>query len=107
MFDVKQAQENDHIGTHLVSRTDAMSIWHVRLAPGEVLPPHRHDRPYFWTVTTDGKGRAQYGDGRIVEVDYTAGDTQHHAETPETHFVHDLTNIGETDLIFVTVEFNP
>lgn len=106
----EQASEygNDRIGTDLVLDTGAMRIWHLRLAPGETIAPHRHDRPYFWTVTTDGKGRSRFDDGRDVLVTYTSGDTGHFADlNAQTRFVHDLTNIGNTELVFVTVEFNP
>jgi N-ethylmaleimide reductase len=96
----------NRIGTHLVLDTQVMKVWHIRLMPGDVLPPHRHDHPYLWTVLTDGKGRASYGDGRVAEVDYKAGDTQYFAELSADHsFTYDLANIGETELLFATIEF--
>lgn len=105
--EIAQARSNDRIGTALVLETSAMRIWHLRLAPGETLPPHRHDRPYFWTVLTDGTGRSRFGDGRVADITYRAGDTRHFGHLgAESGFVHDLTNTGETDLVFVTVEFN-
>lgn len=98
--------ENDKIGTALVYSQEGMWVWHLRLAPGETLPPHRHDRPYFWTVLTDGRGRSRYDDGRTVDVTYVAGDTRNFPNlTAENAFVHDLRNIGSSDLLFVTVEF--
>lgn len=101
-------QGSDQIGTKLVLDTDAMRVWHLRLAPGETIGPHRHDRPYFWTVMTDGEGRSRFSDGRDVRVTYKSGDTGHFPElSADTRFVHDLTNIGDTELVFVTVEFNP
>lgn len=97
----------DQIGTELVLDTDAMRVWHLRLAPGETIGPHRHDRPYFWTVMTDGEGRSRFEDGRDARVTYRSGDTGHFPElNAETRFVHDLTNVGDTELVFVTVEFN-
>lgn len=104
--DIAAARGNDRIGTDLVAETDGMRIWHLRLAPGASLPAHRHDRPYFWTVLTDGKARSRYGDGRVVDLTYRKGQTQHFPDlTAETGFVHDLTNTGTTELVFVTVEF--
>lgn len=101
------AGRNDRIGTVLVSETPTTRVWHMRLAPGERLPAHRHDRPYFWTILTDGIGRSRYGNGTVVDVTYRAGDTRHFPDlTPEKGFVHDLTNTGHTDLVFVTVEYN-
>ena len=78
----------------------------LKLASGETLPAHRHDHPYFWTVLTDGSARSRQDDGRIVEVTYTAGQTRYFPDlSASTAFVHDLTNTGEDDLVFVTVEF--
>ncbi|MCY1293410.1 hypothetical protein D9M70_426690 [compost metagenome] len=38
---------------------------------------------------------------------YRAGDTRHFSDlTPETAFVHDLTNTGDAELVFVTAEFS-
>ncbi len=97
---------SDQIGTHLVLETDTMRIWHIYLGPGETLAAHRHDRPYFWTVVTDGLGRAHFGDSHSADVTYRAGDTKYFADlSDDNSFTHDLTNLGSSDLIFVTVEF--
>lgn len=103
---VEAGRGNDRIGTQLVFEGDGMRVWHLRLAAGETLPPHRHDRPYFWTVLTAGQGRSRYDDGRVVDVAYQPGDTSHFADLSAVNaFVHDLTNTGDTELVFVTVEF--
>ena len=60
---------------------------------------------YFWTALTAGAARSHYHDGRIAEVSYAAGDTQHHRYGPGEFMIHDLENIGETELVFATVEF--
>jgi beta-alanine degradation protein BauB len=100
-------RSNDRIGTELHLETDGMRIWHLRLMPGQRIPYHRHDRPYFWSVTTDGKGRSHFDDGRIVDIDYKKGESKYFNDlSPENMFVHDLTNIGDAELVFVTVEFN-
>ncbi|OCP00048.1 MULTISPECIES: cupin domain-containing protein [unclassified Ensifer] len=103
-----EAAINDRIGTELVHEGAGLRVWHLRLQPGETLGPHRHDRPYFWTALTDGTARARSGDGRTTDVIYRAGDTRHFSDlTPATAFVHDLTNTGDAELVFVTVEFAP
>jgi hypothetical protein len=38
-------------------------------------------------------------------VDYQAGDTKHLSFGPGEFMIHDLENIGSTDLLFTTVEF--
>ena len=75
--DISAGRQNANIGTELVMETDAMRVWHLRLAPGETIPAHRHDRPYVWTILTDGQGISQFDDGRVLEVTYKAGDTKH------------------------------
>ena len=101
-----KAWGNDRIGTDLVHESGGLRVWHLRLAPGETLAAHCHDRPYLWTVLTDGKAISRYGDGRVVEVVYRAGDTRHFPDLGRMDiFVHDLTNTGNTELVFVTVEF--
>ena len=99
---------NGLIGTALVLEDRGMRVWHLRLAPGETLAAHRHDRPYFWTALTAGQGRSRYGDGSVADVTYQAGDTRYFPDLgPHKAFVHDLTNTGTAELVFVTAEFDP
>lgn len=97
---------NDQIGTALVLEDGGLRVWHLRLAPGETMAAHCHDRPYLWTVLTPGKAISRYDDGRVVKVVYRAGDTCYFRDLGQKDtFVHDLTNTGDTELIFVTIEF--
>ena len=96
---------NREVGSNVVSETSAVRIWHLTLRPGERAPFHRHCEPYFWTVLGDGRSRSYYADGTVRVADYRAGDTKHFQLSEENFMVHDLENIGETTLSFVTVEF--
>jgi beta-alanine degradation protein BauB len=100
---------NGHVGTWLVSETERGRVWHLTLRPGERLPFHRHVLDYFWTVTSPGggKGRSHYGDGRVADVDYAEGDTRHMTFAAGESMIHDLENIGDAPLSFVTVEYLP
>jgi hypothetical protein len=80
-------------------------VWHLSLEPRERIGFHTHVLDYFWTAMTSGKARSRYGDGEIREVSYAAGDTKHHVYAPGEFMTHDLENIGDTPLIFATVEF--
>lgn len=42
--------------------------------------------------------------GEIVETEYSPGDCRYFSFGAGQHMIHDLTNIGDTDLIFTTVE---
>jgi quercetin dioxygenase-like cupin family protein len=104
-FDRESKTPNGTVGQRLVSENERVRVWHIRLKPGERFGFHRHVLDYFWSVHTDGRARAHVGDGTTVEHTYAAGETRHETH-PAGHFkVHDLENIGDTDLIFTTVEF--
>ena len=96
---------NGQVGSRLVSETERVRVWHLSLKPGERIGFHTHVLDYFWTAVTAGQARSHYGDGRMVEVSYLSGDTRHHRYGLGEFMIHDLENIGETELVFTTVEF--
>ena len=96
---------NRKVGSRIVSETDKVRVWHLVLKPGERAPFHRHDEPYFWTSMASGKSLSYYNDGSVKEADYEVGTTAHFDLGDGKFFVHDLNNIGDTVLKFVTVEF--
>jgi len=104
--DKEFSDATDAIGSVKVFENERMRVWHISVAPGARLPAHRHERPYFWTATTDGKSRSRYADGREVEAAYKKGNTKSFDLTLDSGFIHDLENIGDEELCFVTVEFS-
>ena len=96
---------NGRVGMKLLSETDRVRVWSIDLPPGERLPFHRHVLDYFWTAVANGKARHHYDDGRIVEVENHVGETKHLTFKKGEYFIHDLENIGDTNLVFITVEF--
>jgi hypothetical protein len=101
----EQNQLSGCVGNVLVSETDKVRVWSLRLPPGGQLPFHRHVLNYFWTAVSPGRARQYYHDGRMEEPTYQAGDTKHLAFGAGEFMVHNLENIGTTDLVFTTVEF--
>ena|ERR1700712_4262475 len=93
------------VGTKLLLANDRVRVWEIRLAPGERIGFHRHVLDYFWTAVTAGTALSHQGDGTTVQASYTAGQTQYYTYGPGEYKIHDLENIGGTDLIFTTVEF--
>ncbi|MFG1400047.1 cupin domain-containing protein [Roseixanthobacter pseudopolyaromaticivorans] len=96
---------NGCVGQILVSESERVRVWSLRLTPGERVPFHRHVLDYFWTVLTEGRARSHFGDGSTAEASYRAGDTKHMTYGAGEFMLHDLENIGSTNLIFTTVEF--
>jgi oxalate decarboxylase/phosphoglucose isomerase-like protein (cupin superfamily) len=98
------AESNLDVGTRLRFENDRVRVWEIRLAPGERGPFHAHMRRYFWTVVEAGIGRQRLPDGTFTVRRYEVGDTQYLDLSPANPMIHDLENVGETTLQFVTVE---
>jgi hypothetical protein len=96
---------NPLVGTKLLSMDERVRVWEIRLKPQERIGFHRHVLDYFWTAVTPGKALSRQGDGSTVEAAYTAGQTKHHIYGASEYKIHDLENIGATELVFTTVEF--
>jgi hypothetical protein len=105
LAELETNRSNGQVGMRLVSQTDRVRVWQICLMPGERVPFHRHQLDYFWTALTAGRSRSHYGDGSIRETAYDIGMTQHFCFEPGEAMIHDLENIGETALLFTTVEF--
>lgn len=97
--------ENGEVGSRLVSETDRVRVWHIQARPGERLMVHTHVLDYFWTIHGPGRARSHQPDGSHFDVEYEAGDTRHFTFAKGERMTHSLENIGDTDLIFTTVEF--
>lgn len=102
--ELRRNDRNDAVGSRIVSEENGLRVWHLHVPPGARLPFHRHTKDYFWTILGNGKAKSRFGDGTVKLIDYTAGDTRHFAFKNGDSFIHDLENIGDTDLVFVTVE---
>lgn len=96
---------NGQVGDRLVSETDKVRVWHLSLKPGERIGFHHHVLDYFWTALTEGTARSHMQDGSVVESSYQVGTTNHYTYKTGDFMIHDLENIGETELAFVTVEY--
>src|SRR3974390_88913 len=94
-FEREAGAPNGCVGSELVSETDKVRVWTIRLKPGERYGFHRHVLNYFWTAVTASRGRQHLMDGTTVEDSYAPGEYK----------VPDLENIGDGDMIFMTVEF--
>jgi quercetin dioxygenase-like cupin family protein len=102
----REAQSNNPcVGSELVSESDRVRVWTIRLKPGQRFGFHRHVLDYFWTSVSGGRGRQHLMDGSTVEYTYQPGETRHETYGPGEYKVHDLENIGDKELVFMTVEF--
>ena len=104
-FERESRAPNGCVGTELLSETDKVRIWIIRLQPGERVGFHRHVLNYFWTSVNGGRGRQHLMDGSTVVHEYAPGETRHETYGKGEFKVHDLENLGDTEMIFNTIEF--
>ena len=102
--ELEAASANRQIGTSLWFENDHVRVFEISLEPGERGPFHVHDATYFWTVVAPGRGLQRFVDGTLVARDYALGETKYLENSPEDPLVHDLENVGDSTLRFVTVE---
>jgi quercetin dioxygenase-like cupin family protein len=104
-FERERASNNPCVGNMLVSESKRVRVWMIKLARGERFGFHRHVLDYFWTCVTGGRGRQHVHDGTTVEYSYAPGETRHETYGPGEFKVHDLENIGDKEMVFMTIEF--
>jgi beta-alanine degradation protein BauB len=104
-FEREAQSPNGCVGSELISDSDRVRVWMIRLKPGQRFGFHRHVLDYFWSAVSGGRGRQHLMDGSTVEYTYQPGETRHESYSPGQYKVHDLENIGDKELVFMTVEF--
>jgi beta-alanine degradation protein BauB len=104
-FEREAKTPNGCVGSALVSESDRVRVWTIHLQPGQRFGFHRHVLDYFWTSISGGRGRQHQMDGSTVEYIYEPGETRHEIYGPGEFKVHDLENVGDKELVFMTVEF--
>ena len=104
-FERERQNNNGCVGTRLLSESERVRVWIIRLAPGERIGFHRHVLDYFWTSVTGGRGRQHVHDGSTLEYTYQPGETRHETYGPGEFKVHDLENLGDKEMVFMTIEF--
>jgi hypothetical protein len=102
--ELTEATGNHAIGTTLWFENDHIKVYESRLEPGQRAPFHIHDSTYFWTVVDPGRGLQRFPDGTTTTHAYSLGETAYRVHTPDDPLIHDLENVGDTTLRFVTVE---
>ncbi|GAA3370167.1 hypothetical protein GCM10017744_092840 [Streptomyces antimycoticus] len=95
---------NGRVGQSLVKETDSLRIWETSLQPGERIPVHRHVVDYFWIALTSGRARQHSSDGTTHEISYVRGQSRHFCCPAGRYHLHDLKNIGDEVLSFLTIE---
>ncbi len=104
----REFEENEFngcVGSVLVSETDKVRVWHLSIPAGKRCNFHRHVLNYFWSAHNAGRARNYFEDGRIVDCRHFPGETRHLDYGAGEYLLHSVENIGDTELLFTTVEF--
>ena len=104
-FEREKQNNNGCVGSALLSEDERVRVWIIRLKPGERIGFHRHVLDYFRTSVSGGRGRQHLHDGTTVEYTYRPGETRHETYGPGQYKVHDLENLGDKEMVFMTIEF--
>lgn len=104
-FEREAKNPNPCVGSMLLSENERTRVWMIRLAPGERTGFHRHVLDYFWTCISGGRARQHIHDGTTLECGYEPGETRHESYGKSEFKVHDLQNLGDGEMVFMTVEF--
>src|SRR5579859_3108847 len=102
-FEREERNHNPCVGSTLLSEDERVRVWIIRLASGERIGFHRHVLDYFWTSVSGG--RQHLMDGSTVEYTYKPGETRHETYGLGEYKVHDLENLGDREMVFMTIEF--
>jgi len=102
--ELENASSNKELGTSVWFENDRIRVWEVLLEPGERGAFHSHTTNYFWTVVEGSQGLQRFSDGTFVVRDYLVGETKYLEHSEDDYLIHDLENVGDTRLRFVTVE---
>ncbi len=96
---------NGGVGTELVDENKHARVWKITIPPGGRCPAHRHVLDYFWICTSGGRARSHFEDGSTRYPEYGVGEYCALWFGPGESMMHDLENIGDEDLTFITVEY--
>ena len=57
-FERERKSPNGCVGQRLMSESERVRVWSIRLKPGERFGFHRHVLDYFWSALNAGRARA-------------------------------------------------
>src|ERR1700689_5668417 len=92
-FERERQNNNGCVGTALLSESDRVRVWIIRLAPGERIGFHREWLDYFWTAVSGGRGRQHVHDGTTVQYSYQPREDRHETFGPGQDKDHDPQNL--------------
>jgi hypothetical protein len=103
--ELQAGRMNGCVGTMLLSETEKVRIWNLRIPARSRFSFHCHALNYFWTALNSGRTRNYFEDGRVVDAEVLEGQTQHKSFAYGESMVHSVENLCDYDLCYTTVEF--
>src|ERR1700722_4316985 len=104
-FEREKANNNACVGSTLLSETEKVRVWIIRLAPGERIGFPRHVLDFFWPSVWGGRGRQHIHDGTTVEYTYQPGETRHETYGLGEYNVFSVRYRGDKVRVFMTIDY--
>ncbi|MEV7966616.1 hypothetical protein AB0O34_11620 [Sphaerisporangium sp. NPDC088356] len=102
--ELAKAPENRVVGTTLLFENERVRVWELALVPGQRAPFHIHSIDYFWVAADPGPVVQRVSDGTITEVVHDRNQVKYFTFRNGETLVHDLENIGDAPIRYITVE---
>jgi hypothetical protein len=102
--EIRAAGTNFRVATDVVLETDEIRIWDFALPPGYRHPFHCHRTNYCWICTAAGTAVERLPDGRRFVQRVRLGEVDYLAASKSNPLIHDIENVGNSTLRFVTIE---
>jgi hypothetical protein len=88
------------VGTKLMFEDDRVSVWELKLAPGEATAWHQHLHDYMFVVVRNGRVRVEFLDGSFEEQDDVIGAVG----IREKDLPHRLVNLSQNEYFNIVIE---
>ena len=102
------AKDNLSVGTKVLFENDRVRVWELALQPGQRAPFHCHTIDYFWVAADPGQVVQRIikddTEGEISSVTHERGEVKFFTFRDGDILVHDLANVGDKPLRYITIE---
>lgn len=102
--EIEAATSNFAIGTSLLFENEQVRVWDISLPPGEGLAFHCHRTTYYFVTITPGRSLTILPNGETWTWEHPEGEVQFIPIGSDECVIHNLKNVGNTNLRFSTVE---
>ena len=102
--ELSAAPTNFAVGEDVLFENDRVRVWWSTIDPGNRVQFHNHTIDYFWVCVRASRAYQRFEDGTARFIDPVPGQVSFQTYGPGENLIHDLENVGDSELEIVTVE---